>query len=276
MLPSKNPILGVPSQILNDETEESCLHSFIKIPRENPCPLANPPQQALFLQLTVEDLGLCLPTNSLFFQLTSQSVETASRTALVLTLNKSRISACYRDSLVSEGEFTEFCLRFDDDFNVGSDDWQPDKKRFRIEANGVEHTVIMNACLVPNGFFRICWRQPEVPKLTGRARWFLSVHWQMCGLDVHLDDNIGRRLKALSSTLTSMATYEELGRPIQHPGNDKIEVEVRQSNAPEFLDDEGIDFASCASIISSGPAPPPTKSNCTIKGIRLSSQDEQV
>nr|CDS26204.1 hypothetical protein HmN_000135700 [Hymenolepis microstoma] len=86
------------------------------------------------------DLGICLPTNIL--QLGSQSMELDSRTATVLTLEQSRISAYLRGSLVSESEFTDFCLRFDDDFNVGSDDWKPDKARSTVTVNE-NHLVVM-------------------------------------------------------------------------------------------------------------------------------------
>lgn len=107
----------------------------------------------------MEDLGICLPTN--IFQLGPQSMEVDSRTALVLTLEQSRISACLRGSLVSEGEFTDFCLRFDDDFNVGSDDWKPDKARSTVTVKKENHLVVMNGCVVPSGTFQVCWKAVE-------------------------------------------------------------------------------------------------------------------
>lgn len=52
----------------------------------------------------------------------------------------------------------DFCLRFDDEFNVGSDDWKPDKKRSTIDVKGKRYVVILNACVVPSGTFNVCWR----------------------------------------------------------------------------------------------------------------------
>ncbi|VDP83314.1 unnamed protein product [Echinostoma caproni] len=155
----------------------------------------------LFLQLNVEELGVCFPINVL--QPSVQSMEADSRTALVLTLDRSRISACYRESLVSQSEFTDFCLRFDDEFNVGSDDWRPDWKRATVDVKGKPHLVILNACVVPSGTFNVCWRDVE-----NRAQWYLIIRWQMRGLDFHLDDNIGRRIKALMSIVTRITGYK--------------------------------------------------------------------
>ncbi|KAL3318223.1 hypothetical protein Ciccas_003114 [Cichlidogyrus casuarinus] len=129
--------------------------------------------------------------------------------ALVLTLDKSRISACYKDSLVSEGEFTDFCLRFEDDFLIGSDDWQPDRKKnsFLVKDNRSTQLMIMNACTVPKGTFIVCSKAPDLLSMSDRSSWMIAVQWQMCGLDVHMDSSIGRRLKTLTSTLTDMTGY---------------------------------------------------------------------
>ncbi|CAH8479704.1 unnamed protein product [Schistosoma rodhaini] len=178
----------------------------------------------LFLQLSIEDLGVCLPIHML--KLPSQSLKSDSRTALVLTLDKSRISACYQDSLVSQGEFTDFCLRFDDEFNVGSDDWKPDKKRSTIDVKGKRYVVILNACVVPSGTFNVCWRDLEK-----RGQWHIAINWQMRGLDFHLDDNIGRRLKALFTILTRMTGYNDAAPLLPTSGEEEEEEgdEERQS-----------------------------------------------
>ncbi|KAA3674461.1 uncharacterized protein DEA37_0009795 [Paragonimus westermani] len=155
----------------------------------------------LFLQLNVEDLGVCLPITVV--QPNPQPMGVDSRTALVLTLDRSRISACYRDSFVGQGEFTDFCLRFDDDFNVGSDDWKPDWRRASVDVQSKHYSLILNACVVPSGTFNVCSHDPDKC-----AQWNLLVQWQMRGLDFHLDDNIGRRLKALISVLTRITGYD--------------------------------------------------------------------
>ncbi|GAA57230.1 hypothetical protein CLF_112360, partial [Clonorchis sinensis] len=177
------------------------LHSLKTVAISSKVTSDNLQPSTLFLQLNVTDLGLCLPISIL--QSNVPSMEVGSRTALVLTLDQSRISACYRDSLVSQGKFTDFCLRFDDDFNVWSDEWKPDWKRASINVRGKQHTLILNACVVPSGTFNVCWRDLE-----RRAQWHLLICWQMRGLDFHLDDNIGRRLKALFSILTRITGYD--------------------------------------------------------------------
>lgn len=36
------------------------------------------------------------------------------------------------------------------------------------------------------------------------AKWFLNVSWQMEGVDIHLDVNVGKQLSALGHTLTML------------------------------------------------------------------------
>ncbi|KAL5108967.1 hypothetical protein TcWFU_005461 [Taenia crassiceps] len=203
-----SPSLSSPSSA--DNTSPGGTGSFpkrsqLRNPTSQP-PLPVPSGPILFFQLNVEDLGICLPTNIL--QLGPQSMEVDSRTALVLTLEQSRISACLRGSLVSEGEFTDFCLRFDDDFNVGSDDWKPDKTRSTVNIKKEGHLVIMNACVVPSGTFRVCWKAVGALRAEERGRWLVRIQYQMRGLDVHMDDNIGRRLNALFDILTTVANVD--------------------------------------------------------------------
>lgn len=40
--------------------------------------------------------------------------------------------------------------------------------------------------------------------------WTLNVLWKMCGIDVHMDPNIGKRLNALGNTLTSLTGEEDI------------------------------------------------------------------
>ena len=96
--------------------------------------------------------------------------------------------------------FSGFCLRFADDFQVSWDDWKPDKKL----------DVVMNAFVVPHGTYEVCSRTIN-PRPTAtdpydvNAKWILSIQWQMRGIDIHLDTNIGKRLSAIGSTLTMLA-----------------------------------------------------------------------
>lgn len=41
------------------------------------------------------------------------------------------------------------------------------------------------------------------------AKWLLNVKWQMEGVDIHLDVNIGKQLSALGHTLTSLSGFED-------------------------------------------------------------------
>lgn len=99
-------------------------------------------------------------------------------------------------SVLTEDLISGFCLRFADDFEVSWDDWKPDESL----------DYVLNAMVVPEGTYEVCSQtanaQPNDPH--SNPKWFLNITWQMKGLDVHLDSNIGKRLSALGSTLTSL------------------------------------------------------------------------
>lgn len=46
-----------------------------------------------------------------------------------------------------------------------------------------------------------------------RGRWLLKIQYDMRGLDVHMDDNIGRRLNALFEILTTVTGAETDQQP---------------------------------------------------------------
>lgn len=46
------------------------------------------------------------------------------------------------------------------------------------------------------------------PSVEERGRWLVKIQYQMRGLDVHMDDNIGRRLNALFDILTTVASAD--------------------------------------------------------------------
>lgn len=123
----------------------------------------------LFLQLTVEDMGICLPLNPLPLTTWGQrNVYEESRGAVVVTLENTSISgelvqirvtmlkltrifigaACSSGSLVSKGKFSNLCLRFADDFETSLDDWKPD----------MGDATIMNLCVVSDGTYEVCSR----------------------------------------------------------------------------------------------------------------------
>lgn len=45
------------------------------------------------------------------------------------------------------------------------------------------------------------------------AKWFLNVQWQMEGVDIHLDVNVGKQLSALGHTLTMLTGSQEEDEP---------------------------------------------------------------
>ncbi|CAB1331023.1 unnamed protein product, partial [Coregonus sp. 'balchen'] len=152
----------------------------------------------LFLQLTVNDLGICLPiTNT---SLANHSIDFDTGSALVLTIESTLITACSSESLVSKGHFKNFCIRFAEGFETSWDDWKPE----------IRGDMIMNACVVPDGTYEVCSRTTGQPSAesSSAGTWALNVLWKMCGIDVHMDPNIGKRLNALGNTLTSLTGEE--------------------------------------------------------------------
>ncbi|KAM4723529.1 LOW QUALITY PROTEIN: bridge-like lipid transfer protein family member 1 [Anableps anableps] len=154
----------------------------------------------LFLQLTVNDLGICLPiTNA---SQANHSIDFDTGSALVLTIESTLITACSSESLVSKGHFKNFCIRFAEGFETSWDDWKPE----------VRGDLVMNACVVPDGTYEVCSRTTGQPSAesSSAGTWTLNVLWKMCGIDVHMDPNIGKRLNALGNTLTSLTGEEDV------------------------------------------------------------------
>ncbi|MEQ2208926.1 hypothetical protein XENOCAPTIV_019691, partial [Xenoophorus captivus] len=182
----------------------------------------------LFLQLTVNDLGICLPiTNA---SQGNHSIDFDTGSALVLTIESTQITACSSESLVSKGHFKNFCIRFAEGFETSWDDWKPE----------VCGDLVMNACewlkyhmfpdIMKYEIMKYClnvapcvsriqnintWTKIDLFLLLGTesssaGTWTLNVLWKMCGIDVHMDPNIGKRLNALGNTLTSLTGEEDV------------------------------------------------------------------
>ncbi|XP_035682681.1 transmembrane protein KIAA1109-like [Branchiostoma floridae] len=163
-------------------------------------PQGPPTLGTLFLQLTVNDLGICLPVNNAGTQ-ASTTLDYDPGAALVLTLESSLITACSRDALVCSGHVKGFCLRFADDFETSWDEWKADPTE----------GIIMNAFTVPEGTYEVCSKTVGLQTVGGSnsGKWVLDILWKMCGLDIQLDTNIGKCLSALGNTLTAIAGEEE-------------------------------------------------------------------
>ncbi|GBP70037.1 Uncharacterized protein KIAA1109 [Eumeta japonica] len=184
---------------LNKEVLTATQQVFEKVQLTSQIP--TPHLSTLFLQLTVDDMGICLPLNQpplATWGAPRNLYELESRGAVVVTLESTSISACSSGSLVSKGRFVGLCLRFADDFETSLDDWKPDS------ADG----AIMNICSVSEGTYEVCSRTTAA-KYNENAKWFLNVSWQMEGVDIHLDVNIGKQLSALGHTLTMLTGFEE-------------------------------------------------------------------
>uniref|UniRef100_UPI00398F7960 bridge-like lipid transfer protein family member 1 n=1 Tax=Pristiophorus japonicus TaxID=55135 RepID=UPI00398F7960 len=154
----------------------------------------------LFLQLTVNDLGICLPITSTIQA--NHTIDFDPGSAMVLTIESTLITACSSESLVSKGHFKNFCIRFADGFETSWDDWKPE----------LQGDIVMNACVVPDGTYEVCSRTTgqAAADSSSAGTWTLNVLWKMCGIDVHMDPNIGKRLNALGNTMTTLTGEEEV------------------------------------------------------------------
>lgn len=155
----------------------------------------------------------------------------------MITLENTIISACNSGSLVSKGKFQGLCLRFADDFETTLDDWKPNPNE-----------SIMNVCVVSEGTYEVCSRTTAAKKMEN-AKWLLNVKWQMEGVDIHLDINIGKQLSSLGHTLTMLTGFEEEDTNIESPDSDEGDQSSRDSymhkrkfeNLPAFVFDPTID-----------------------------------
>nr|XP_031841602.1 transmembrane protein KIAA1109 isoform X3 [Nomia melanderi] len=164
--------------------------------------LSAPHLGTLFLQLTVDDMGICVPLNPLppTWGMNRGLYDGESRDAVVVTLENTSISACSSGSLVSKARFMGLCLRFAEDFETSLDDWKPD----------TTDSSIMNLCMVSEGTYEVCSRTiAQKPDKSDNAKWILNVQWQMEGVDIHLDVSVGQQLSALGHTLTMLTGSEE-------------------------------------------------------------------
>jgi len=169
---------------LNKEVLTATQPSTEKLPSDK-IPVS-PNLGTIFLQLTVEDMGICVPLNPLpqvcnyvykiyfkililyfIFKTTwglnrSIFMDFESCSAVVITLESTSISACSSGSLVSKGRFIGLCLRFADDFDSSLDDWKPDITNELV-------STAMNLCIVSEGTYEVCSRttSQKLDSITG-------------------------------------------------------------------------------------------------------------
>ncbi|XP_042203884.1 transmembrane protein KIAA1109 homolog isoform X4 [Homarus americanus] len=187
---------------LNKEVLTATQQVFEKVPQFSSLSSAAHITNNVYLQLTVDDIGICLPLNPC--RTVSHQVDsTETRDALVVTLESTIISACNSGSLVCKARFKGFCMRFAPEFETSLDDWKPDFK---------DHTI--NLCTVSEGTYEVCSRTVAGhSEKAENAKWLLNVQWQMEGVDLHLDVNIGKHLSALARTLTMLTGAPDTAAP---------------------------------------------------------------
>lgn len=228
---------------LNMEILTATQQVFDKVPFSH---LSSSNLSTLFLQLTVEDMGICMPLNTPphnTWGARTMVPDIEQKKFVVITLENTIISACSSGSLVSKGKFVGLCFRFADDFDSCLDDWKP---------NLVED--MMNLCVVSEGTYEVCSTTIASKKLNENAKWFLNVKWQMEGVDINLDVNIGKHLSSLGHTLTQMqaGTEEEEEDPItlESPDSDSYSGKTSHDlqkpkkaldSLPSFLFDPTLD-----------------------------------
>ncbi|XP_056013431.1 bridge-like lipid transfer protein family member 1 isoform X4 [Ostrea edulis] len=199
----------------------------------------------LFLQLTVDDMGICVPTSSIsqLVPATSQAVyvDNEPGSALVLTIKSTQISACSSGSLVSKGRFQDFCVRFADDFETSWDDWKPDP----------EEDPVMNGLVVPEGTYEVCSRtiNKQASDPSGNAKWILNVRWEMQGIAVHLNTNVGKCLSALGKTLTALA-----GEPDEELSEDEVDARSDHVFSPNSPSESMASFRRPSQMMDTLPA----------------------
>ena len=161
----------------------------------------------MLLELNLLDIGVCLPLISKTEDIsTCYNVhEISSHSAIIATVEKSSLTSCSASSTVSKGKFNNLCIRFCKDFNHFMDDWKPDATDIHL----------MNLCMVSQGLYNVCSQTDRAGKreASSNAKWFLNIAWEMTGVDVHLDVNIGKHMSSLFHTLTSITGTEHTEQP---------------------------------------------------------------
>lgn len=107
---------------------------------------------------------------------------------------------------------------------------------------------IMNLCVVSEGTYEVCSRTAAAKK-GENAKWLLNVKWQMEGVDIHLDVNIGKQLSSLGHTLTMLTGSEDEETNIESPDSDEGDQSYKDTiirrrdfeNLPSFVFDPSID-----------------------------------
>ncbi|RXG59111.1 hypothetical protein Avbf_01112 [Armadillidium vulgare] len=229
---------------LNKEVLTATQQVFEKVPQFSSLSSANI-KSTLFLKLTVSDIGICLPLNPCR-TISHQVDSTETRDALVVTLGSTIISACNSGSLVCKAQFKDFCTRFAPEFETSLDDWKPDYR----------DRSIMNLCKVSEGTYEVCSRTLSQNTDKGdNAKWLLNVEWQMEGVELHFDVNIGKHLSSLARTLTMLTGSPDVANAPSSSDYDSDEDDYvdhtpqGSGNLPAFIFDTHMDPKQRAKLL---------------------------
>ena len=206
---------------LNKEVLTATQQVFEKVPPLSSLSSAANIKSNIFLKLTVNDIGICLPLNPC--RTISHQVDTTeTKDALVVTLDSTIISACNSRSLVFNAHFLRFCTRFAPEFETSLDDWKPN---YSDLSN-------INLCMVSEGTYEVCSRTvTQNPEKGTNAKWLLNVQWQMEGVELHLDVNIGKHLSSLARTLTMLTGVQDEG--LAPPNENDSECDDTAEHTPQ-------------------------------------------
>nr|XP_039251251.1 transmembrane protein KIAA1109-like isoform X2 [Styela clava] len=211
------------------------VRSATSVPKQPPQPQRT---STVFLQLSVNDLGICLPVSQ-NVQLHEVTERDELPTALVLTIDNTLISVYYSRSLTTKGQLKGFCLRFVDDFQTSWDDWRYNMNGSTGDLSNpqIQNVHIMNALVVPEGTYEILSDTTTYHSQSGGppvAKTTVNVLWKMKGMDVHLDTKIGSYFSRLIDTLMAITGHDE-------PNYDDDELDIKMSDGEN--DDRNNDAA---------------------------------
>ncbi|CAJ0955025.1 unnamed protein product, partial [Mesorhabditis belari] len=116
--------------------------------------------------------------------------------ALVISLEKSDVNVCVRKELACQAVFESFKVAFVDNYDEQS-----------LSDSFFKTTDDSNYCFFPSGTYQFCSQAST--GLEGRAEWVLSIRSQMQGMQVDLDQRIGRLAKLLVNTFTSFGEDDD-------------------------------------------------------------------
>ena len=79
--------------------------------------------------------------------------------------------------------------------------------------------------------------------MTKAGKMVMSLMWKMCGIDVHCDTEIGKRLKALGHTLTSVTGDSDIANleSVADDPEDYLQADKNKEDDHEETDDECFD-----------------------------------